>query len=817
MKKFILFILFIAVAIPFTWSQFTVSGKVTNAKKQPLEGANVSINGTSMGTITDRNGNFTIKNLKGGQYDFVASYLGYNNSLKPINIKQDTEINYSLTKKSIMTGEVIISSIKAGNKTPVAKTNISKEELNSLNAADDIPLLLSMTPSVVSTTESGIGVGYSSMRIRGTDATRINVTVNGIPLNDSESQNVFWVNMPNFSSSVDEVQIQRGVGTSTNGAAAFGATINFNTTSYTAKPFTEISSTIGSFNTYKNSINASTGLLKDKVSFDIRYSDMQTDGYVDYTFSDHKSLYMSGTMLFNNSFLKANIIHGNQQTGISWWGIDEDKLENDITYNPAGQYKDENGNKRHYKNQTDNYIQTHYQLFYSNKLNPNWLLNSALHYTKGEGYYEQYKEDEDFKSYNLEEIIRQPGDTIRNTDLIRQKWLTNDFYGFTSSLNYSSNNLQMNFGGGWNKYDGDHFGEIIWARYTSKSEKGDEWYKNTGIKKDYNIYAKANFQVSNKLNVFADLQYRGISYKMKGSDDDLSILNQNHQYDFFNPKTGIFYSLDKSHQFYASYAVANREPTRTDFKNANGDHTATPKSERLNDFELGYHFKSKNMAANINFYYMQYKDQLIPTGEKSSVGSSIMTNVEHSYRTGVELDLGIQILPKLRWDGNATFSKNMIKDFIETATTHNNEWSDKINNWTVVRDTIINHGNSEIAFSPSFIANSIFTYKPIKGNKIRLITKHIGDQYFDNTGSDDRKLDAYTIFNASITQEFSPKWINKIEFQLSVNNLLNKTYVSNAYIWQGTFYNYETKDEYTYNYYYPQAGTHGFLRVRFIF
>lgn len=561
MQKLLLLILISSLGLTTVSSQFRIHGKVLNTLNEPLVGATVAIHGSTIGTVTDDQGSYKIKNLKSGQYELAISYLGYETQLKSIRLSADAQIDFILQTSSIMSEEVIISSIKAGNTTPVAKTNITKEELNRQNTADDIPLLLSMTPSVVSSTESGIGIGYSSMRVRGTDATRINVTVNGVPLNDAESQGVFWVNMPDFSSSVDEVQIQRGVGTSTNGAAAFGASINFNTSSYHTKPYAEITSTAGSFNTFKNSVNMSTGLLNDKFSFDFRYSDLQTDGYVDYAFSDHKSLYMSGSMHLKNSFLKANIIHGDQKTGISWWGIDDATLATDRTYNPAGQYTDEDGNERYYKDQTDNYIQTHYQLFYSQNLNSHWLLNTALHYTKGEGYYEQYKENEKLTDYNWSQIIRQPGDTIKTTDLIRQKWLSNDFYGFTSSFNYSTEELQMNFGGGWNKYDGDHYGEVIWARYSTKSEKGDEWYRNKGIKKDYNIYAKINYQLG-KLNIFGDVQYRGIDYTLNGTDDDVDILDQHHTYDFFNPKAGVYYSMNKQNQFYASYAVANREPAR---------------------------------------------------------------------------------------------------------------------------------------------------------------------------------------------------------------------------------------------------------------
>ena len=804
MKK-LFFVFVFACGITTSWSQFNISGRVTSNTNEPLIGAAIAIKPISTGTVTNKEGSYEITQLKSGEYELFVSFLGHITQTKTIYLTSDLEVDFVLKPNSIMTGEVIVSSIKAGNKTPVAKTNISKEELKLLNAADDIPVLLSLTPSVVSTTESGIGVGYSSMRIRGTDPTRINVTINGIPLNDPESQGVFWVNMPDFSSSVEEVQIQRGVGTSTNGAAAFGATINFNTASYHAQPFAEITSTAGSFNTYKNSVNVSTGLLNDKFSLDIRYSDMQTDGYVDHAFSDHKSLYVSGTMLLKNSFLKANVIHGDQRTGISWWGIDQAALKTNRTFNPAGQYTDEFGNAQYYKDQTDNYIQTHYQLFYSNYLNNNWTLNTALHYTKGKGYYEQYKEDEPLSNYGWPVYEVNTGIAIDTTDIIRQRWLDNDFYGFTSSINYEKANSTLNIGGGWNKYEGDHFGEVIWARYAWLSEKDYRYYDNVGEKTDYNLYVKINHQLNPQLNIFGDIQYRGIDYTIKGIDDDLAVLNQHHTFNFFNPKAGIFYSLSKQQHIYASYAIANREPARADFKNANGDPESTPQPERLNDLEIGYNYKSKSFVAHFNFYHMSYKDQLIPTGELSNVGYSIMTNVEKSYRTGVEVQLGTNILPWLNWNGNATFSRNIIKDFVET---YDVDYNPTNNN-----NVKIKHGDNKIAYSPSIVANSVLSISPLKNNNIKLIAKHVGEQYFDNTQSNLRKLAAYTVYNAIITQEFNPLWIKKIELQLSVNNILNLKYSSNAY--GGNWY--ENGVENSWAMYYPQAGTHAFLRARFIF
>ncbi|WP_068471735.1 TonB-dependent receptor [Saccharicrinis aurantiacus] len=808
MKNLILLMLFCIISA-HSFSQNTLSGIITNTKGEPLAGANIVLENTKFGMSTKSDGSYVFKNVKNGNYKVSVSFIGYAAYSNEFSITGNLNLPIVLDAKNQITDEVIVSAIRAGDKSPVAKTNITKDVLKSRNAADDIPIMLSLTPSVVSTTESGIGIGNTNMRIRGTDATRINITVNGIPLNDPESQGVYWVNMPDFSSSVEEVQIQRGVGTSTNGAAAFGATVNFNTTSYHAEPLAEISTTMGSFNTYKYGINASTGLIKDKYSFDVRYTDLQSDGYIRHAFSDHRSLYMSGTMKLNNGLVKANIIHGDQRTGISWWGIDQETLENDRRYNPAGVYTDENGEEQYYEDQTDNYIQTHYQLFYSANLNDNLHLNTAAFYTRGDGYYEQYKEDEAYADYGLPNVTLPDGSELSNTDLIRQKWLANDFYGFTASLLYNTSRANFTLGGGWNRFDGDHFGEVIWQRYAGASEKGDQWYFNNSIKTDGNIFAKVDYSLTDQLNIYADMQYRGINYTMKGSDDDLSSLNQAHNYNFFNPKAGIFYTFNKQNQAYASYAVANREPSRANFKDANGDLNATPQSERLNDLEIGYQYKSPKFASNVNFYYMQYKDQLVPTGEKSDVGYDIMTNVDDSYRTGLEIEVGVKILPYLRWDGNTTLSMNKIKEFTETATLVVED------DWSVVKDTLIQHKNSTIAYSPSVTANSIFTIEPIKGNSIKIISQYVGEQYFDNTESEINKLDDYLIWNAVVTQQFKPSWMDLIEVQLTVNNIFNHLYSSNAYSWGQNYY--QNGEMGSWNYYYPQAGTHFYARVRLMF
>lgn len=800
------------------YAQNQINGTVSDVNGHPLPGANVTINSNNgeSGMVTDVNGKFSFDIDRQNRIVLNVSFLGFKHYSKNVIIEGKTTHNVTLQPGNIVTEEVIVSAIKASDKTPIAYTNLTKSDIEKRSSAEDIPYMLSLTPSAVSTSETGTGIGYTALRIRGTDPTRINVTVNGIPLNDSESQGVYWVNMPDFASSVDEVQIQRGVGTSTNGAAAFGATINFQTSSINVDPYATVESTAGSFNTFINSVNVGTGLIDDKFSFDVRYSKLNSDGYIDHAFSDHQSLFIGGSMLTNNGLLKMNIIHGDQRTGISWWGVPEEKLYKpewaddtwtpDRTYNPAGEYTDEFGNTRYYEGQTDNYKQTHYQLFYSHAVNQKLNLNGALHYTRGEGYYEQYKEDEDFADYNWTPIVI--GDEIiSSTDLIRQKWMKNDFYGFTASANYNTDNLGLSFGGGWNRYDGDHFGEIIWARYAGTSEKGDQWYFNNGDKTDLNIYTKLNWQPVSSLNTFVDLQYRHINYNLSGTDDDLAAMQQSHQYSFFNPKAGLFYDIDKKQQAYFSIGVSNREPTRTNFKDANGDTDATPKAEQLIDFEAGYHFKSPILSASVNFFYMLYNDQLVPTGEKSSVGYDIMTNVDNSYRRGVEITFGTKLMKGITWDGNLSLSSNKIKNFVEYSTLYDADWN-------YAGEKVTELGTTNIAYSPNVIGSSILSYAPNSNIKLSLISKYVGEQYFDNTSSDDRKLDSYFVNNFRVDYSMYPSFAKELNLQFLVNNIFNLEYENNAY--GGNYYyrdasGVDTED--TWAYYYPQAGTNFMVRL----
>jgi len=771
------------------FAQYSVKGKVTDQNGNALVGATVVVKGSYLGTVADANGFYEFSDLKGGDYVLRASFLGYETKEVRINVKAAKLVDFQLEGSAILTDEVIVAATRAGSKAPVAVTNLSGDDVRRQNTGQDIPYQLSLTPSLVESSEAGNGVGYSKLSIRGTDATRINVTINGVPLNDSESQGVFWVNMPDFASSVDNIQIQRGVGTSTNGAAAFGATINFQTETVNAKPYAEVQSLAGSFNTFRNTFKAGTGLINGKFAFDARYSKLKSDGFVDRAFSDHESFFVSGTYYTEKSMLKFNVISGDQKTGISWWGNDNIE-KNGRRYNPAGKYKDEKGVTHFYDNQTDNYKQTHYQLFYSQEVNPYLNLNAALHYTKGKGYYEQYKQDEGYGEYGL------TNSKFKETDLIRQKWLKNDFYGFTYSMNYKKDRLNASFGGAWNRYEGDHFGEVIWVQ-NGGIAKNYRWYFNKGEKIDYNMFAKANIELNDFVNVYGDMQYRHITYEMDGKDDDLKPLVQEHKFDFFNPKAGLFFTIDKQTTAYASFGLAHREPTRANYKDAKGDPSSYPQAETLYDYEFGFDKKMKNAVVGVNLYYMFYRDQLVATGERNNVGASIMTNVDKSYRLGLELIGGIQITSNLKWDANLTLSRNKIKNFVDNVAIVDAKGKR-------VRVEARNLGTTDISYSPEIIGSSVVSWMPLKDLNISFISKYVGEQYFDNTSNDDRKIDDYFLSNLRFNYELKMKQIKSLAFSLQINNLFDKEYSNNA---SGS--HYEKLDGSVGNWaaYFPQAGT----------
>ncbi|HAH56027.1 MAG TPA: TonB-dependent receptor [Flavobacterium sp.] len=668
------------------------------------------------------------------------------------------------TTKVNQLDEVLVSAVRVTTKTPVSFSNLDKKEIKYRNLGQDIPILMNFLPSVVTTSDAGNGVGYTGIRVRGSDATRVNVTINGIPYNDSESHGTYWVNMPDFASSLESIQLQRGVGTSTNGAGAFGASLNMLTDTFSEKASGEIANSFGSFNTMKNTVKFSTGLMNDRFEIAGRLSNLKSDGYIDRASSNLKSYFLQGTYIENSTLIKALVFGGTEKTYQSWNGVDATTLATDRTFNSAGLFTDEFGQTRFYDNETDNYQQDHYQLHWNQKVSRNWSTNLAFHYTKGKGYFENYKEDATFADYGL-----LPVGLETTTDLIRQKWLDNDFYGTTFSANYKSKKLDVILGGGWNKYEGEHFGKVIWARYASQSELDDRYYEFYGNKTDFNSYAKFNYKLSSKWSLFGDLQYRNVGYKANGV-----LANKiNEEYNFINPKAGLTFDLNKTNSFYFSYSKANKEPNRTDFENG------VPKPESLDDIELGWRMKTAKVSINTNFYLMYYKNQLIKTGQIDDVGNEIRANVDKSYRTGIEIDAQIKIGKQFVFSPNITISNNKIKDYkVDTGS------------------GLIDYGNTNIAFSPNLIAGGILSFEPIKNLQLSLLNKYVGSQFAGNFDTEVTKLKSYNVVDFNVNYEIKPNSIFKsIVISVLANNVLNVNYVSNAYLYGDSYVSY-----------YPQAG-----------
>lgn len=646
--------------------------------------------------------------------------------------------------------EVTVSSVRAKEKNPITFTNVTKEEITPRNLGQDIPVLLQYLPSVVTTTDAGNGVGYTYMRVRGSDGSRINVTLNGIPFNDSESQGTFFVNLPDFASSLETAQLQRGVGTSTNGAGAFGASLNMQTKSYQEKAYAEVANSFGSFNTRKHTLAFGTG-LHNNFEMNARISNISSDGFIDRASSDMFGYFFNANYVTETSLVKFMAFGGKEKTYQAWYGLeDPEKLVNDRTFNPAGMYFDENGNMQFYDNETDNYWQNHFQLHWSEKWSDKWISNAALHYTKGKGYFEQYREDEDLTNYNLPVFNGNP-----ISDLVRKRWLDNDFFGATFSLNYQHDNTDLLIGGAANRYLGDHYGEVVWTQ--NYIPNPNRYYDNFGNKDDVNFYTKISQGINNKLNLFVDLQYRMVFYEANSFRFD----DVNDAFRFFNPKAGINYQLDSKNAFYGYFGIANREPRRDDYENG------ATRPERLFDYELGWKYNSKNIRFNANAFYMRYNDQLVLTGALNDVGAPVFTNSGRSYRLGLEIESVIRLSDKFLISPNITLSQNKNEDFF------------------FQRDgELQNLGNTNIAFSPNFIAGNIVTYSPIKTLNISLLSKFVGEQYMGNIDSENSKLRDYTVNDLNVTYEWKiNKGIKSIYFSGLVNNIFDRTYESNGYFY----------------------------------
>lgn len=689
--------------------------------------------------------------------------------------------------------EVLVKAVRVNATSPITHSNLTKKELQKRNLGQDIPILLNYLPSVVTTSDAGAGVGYTGIRVRGINAQSTNITINGIPYNDAESLGTFWVNLSDFASSTESLQLQRGVGTSTNGSGTFGASVNVLTDAVSKDANGEFSNSFGSYNTQKHTLKFSTGLLNDHIEIAGRLSNIKSDGYIDRASSDLKSYFLQASYVDGNTLIKAITFGGQEVTYQAWNGIDAETLENDRTFNPSGMYTDADGNTRFYDNEVDNYKQDHYQLLWNEKLTNRWSTNLALNYTYGRGYFEQYKEDQDFADYDLAPL-EIGGETINTTDLIRRRWLDNDFYVANASANYKNNEVDLSFGGSFSTYKGDHFGEIIWAQFASDSEIREHYYDGTGKKNDFNVFTKATYRLNEHFSLYGDLQLRLVDYTTTGMTSDRAPFNVDESYSFFNPKAGITYELNDANNFYVSFARANREPNRDDFEN-----NATVKPEQLNDFELGWRHLNKKFSFNSNIYYMLYNEQLVLTGNIDNVGNPIRTNSGKSYRLGLELEAILQLSEQFSVRPNLTLSSNKNQETIAS-----------------IDGNVVNLGKTDISFSPEIVAANALVFQPKANLQLSLLSKYVGAQFMSNTESAVSKLDSYLVNDLNVTYEIKTNHIFKsILFSGLVNNIFNEKYVSNGfyYSYDDDFSNPGTITTVEGTGYYPQATTNFLVGV----
>jgi iron complex outermembrane receptor protein len=760
------------------------SGKVVDAaSKQPIASATVKLGNTA--TIADGNGNFSFAKIVAGNYDLQVTSVGYVDAAQKLSVgKTASVITIELKASALYLQPLEVKSLRANDRAPFTKTNIGKEDIAKTNLGQDIPFLLNQTPSTVINSDAGNGVGYTNIYIRGVDLTRINVTLNGIPYNDAESQGTFWVNLPDMASSLNSIQVQRGVGTSTNGTGAFGATINLQTNEFIDKAYAESNNSYGSFNTWKNTIKAGTGLIDGRFTVDARLSRIASDGFIDRSASSLQSFAVSAAYFTKKSSLRFNIFSGKEKTYQAWNGVPGSILPTNRTFNSFT-----------YDNQTDNYQQNHYQLFFNHQVNNNLSFNTAVFFTPGKGYYEEFRADNDYADYGLPNVVV-GATTITSTDLIRQLWLDNKFYGQIASLQYKKNKHQVIVGGGWSTYEGGHYGNIIWAK-NGGVDNNYKWYNLNALKTDVNVYAKWQYQFAKHLELFTDVQYKHVKHTMDGFRNNPT-LRIDRAFDFINPKLGISYA-NKDWQVYASYAVANKEPNRNDFE---AGVTTQPKAEKLNDFELGIEKKGAAFSYGATLYYMSYKDQLVLTGKVNDVGAYTRTNVPNSYRLGVELQAGYVFTSWLNASGNISFSKNKVKSFTEYIDNYDNGSQDAVA-----------HNNTNIAFSPSVISAFTINVLPAKNVSIALLGKYVGKQYLDNTQSEDRTLGSFYTQDARLSYTVKNKLFKEWNFIAQVNNIFNRLYEPNGYTYSYTAGGTLSTE----NAYYPMAGTNFMLGVNIKF
>ncbi|MDD6832120.1 MAG: TonB-dependent receptor [bacterium] len=714
---------------------------------------------------------------------------------------------------------VEVTATRATQTTPVAFTNISKQQLAAINHGKDMPSLLASSPSVLTTSDAGAGIGYSSIRVRGTDATRINITTNDIPMNDAESHEIYWVNTPDFASSLEDVQIQRGVGTSTNGAGAFGASVNMRTQRFSLNPYAEMSGSYGSFNTNKETIKVGSGLIGGHWNFDARISHIASDGYRDRASSKLHSYFAQAGYFGGQTSVRLITFGGKETTYHAWDGISREELTTNRTYNPNGEIKRDGEVIGFYKDQTDNYRQTHYQLLWDQGFGTKWHWNLGLHYTDGFGYYQEYKNARTLQEYKLEPFYI--GETkVKKSSLVRKKNVDSGFGGAVFSLTYKEDDLSSTLGGGINKYANDHYGNVIWVEnYLNALDADHEYYRNKGEKLDFNLYWKASVKAFCKMVAYADVQYRHIGYKINGENDKwdwtaspehMQVLNVDEKFDFFNPKVGIHFDFNPNNVAYASYSMAHKEPTRNNY--TDGLMTEHPKAEMLQDWELGYTFRNERFTAGVNFYYMKYDDQLVLNGKLNEIGELMAENVPDSYRMGVELQAGVKFTEWLRWDINGTFSRNRIKNYVGYVSNYDAETWDDL--WS---QTAVEKGNTTIAFSPSFIGNSVLAFN-LKGFSAQFTSQYVSRQYLDNFENRDDSLDPYFVSHLHLAYTFKLPHVKAVSVGCSIYNIFNEKYETNGY--SQTCALVDKSGSYTLYSdprFYPMAGTNVLAHLSFAF
>jgi len=787
--------------------QQNIGGSITNATThKPVAGATISINRYT--SFADDKGQFVVPRVKKGVYILKVSCVGFKEYEEQVSVGgSDITLDIQLKEEALYLQSLEVKSIRAASNAPFAKTNISKDDIAQNNLGQDLPFLLNQTPSVVINSDAGNGVGYTAIHIRGTDATRINVTMNGIPYNDAESQGTYFVDIPDFSSSLSSIQVQRGAGPSSNGTGAFGATINLQTNELNDKAYAEVNNSYGSYNTWKNTVKVGTGLINDHFTVDARLSQISSDGYIDRASSSLKSFAFSTAYLTKNASIRFNIFSGKEKTYQAWYGVPDYIIDSARTYNQAGTEKPGSP----YNNQTDNYQQDHYQLFYNQSINSRWSFNTAVFMTYGRGYYEEYKgvdaetaagdnSQTSYAFYGLPNVVHGV-DTTTNTDLIRQLWLDNHFYGQIGSFQYKTQKDEVTFGGGWTRYEGSHFGNIMWAEQGGVAP-GYQYYKYPVLKTDENIYVKWQHKFSSSLYTYADMQYRQVYHRINGFEgsavtDPLSLLMVTKSFNFFNPKAGITY-MKNNWKMYLSYALANKEPNHDDLATL----TQTPKAETLHDFELGAEYKYKNLSYGINLYYMLYKDQLVVTGKLNDVGSYTRVNVDNSYRAGIELQGAYTFTKWLNATANLTLSQNKINAFTEY-----------VDNWDNGGQNTVNHSNTDISFSPNVVSGNSINFLPCKRSVISFLGKYVSKQYLDNTQDNARCLQSYYAEDLRMSYCIKNKGIREWNFILQLNNIFNAKYNSNGwtypYISGSTLVNS--------NGYFPMAPTNFMMAVNMKF